>query len=57
MNGVEDHMHILCLSRKFAIMDVFKHSTTGTSKQIKKQGHKRMSFQDELRELCKTHAL
>jgi REP element-mobilizing transposase RayT len=39
INGVEDHIHILCqLSRKFAIMDVLKHSKTETSKWIKKQG-------------------
>jgi REP element-mobilizing transposase RayT len=39
INGVEDHLHILCLlSRKFAIMDVIKSSKTETSKWIKKQG-------------------
>jgi len=93
INGVEDHIHILCvLSRKFAIMDVIKASKTGTSKWIKKQGkgrddfqwqlgygifsvsqsnvgqlkryianqedhHKRMTFQDELRQLCKRHGI
>jgi len=93
INGVEDHLHILCLlSRKFAIMDVIKASKTETSKWIKKQGmaygdfqwqagygvfsvsqsnveqvkryianqqdhHKRMSFQDEFRELCKRHGI
>jgi len=93
INGVEDHIHILCLlSRKFAIMDVIKASKTETSKWIKKQGmaygdfqwqagygvfsvsqsnveqvkryianqqdhHKRMSFQDEFRELCKRHGI
>jgi len=31
INGVEDHLHILCLlSRKFAIMDVIKASKTGS---------------------------
>jgi len=93
INGVEDHIHILCLlSRKFAIMDVIKVSKTETSKWIKKQGtafddfqwqagygifsvsqsnvaqvkryianqeehHKRMTFQDEFRELCKRHGI
>jgi len=93
INGVEDHVHILCLlSRKFAIMDVIKTSKTETSKWIKKQGsacddfqwqagygifsvsqsnveqvkryianqeehHKRMTFQDEFRELCKRHGI
>lgn len=38
INGVEDHIHILCrLSRKFAIMDVVKASKTETSKWLKKQ--------------------
>jgi REP element-mobilizing transposase RayT len=93
LNGVEDHLHILCLlSRKFAIMDVIKASKTETSKWIKKQGvayadfqwqagygafsvsesdveqvkryiagqeehHKRISFQDEFREICKRHGI
>ena len=93
INGVDDHVHILCqLSRKYAIMDVIKHSKTETTKWIKKQGsqyekfqwqagygvfsvsqsnveqvkryianqedhHKRMSFQDEFRELCRRHGL
>src|SRR3972149_6678420 len=31
INGVEDHIHVLCLlSRKFAIMDVIKESKTET---------------------------
>ena len=39
INGVEDHIHILCLlSRKFAIKDVIKESKTETTKWIKKQG-------------------
>lgn len=93
INGVEDHLHILCLlSRKFAIMDVIKASKTETSKWIKKQGvayadfqwqagyrafsvsesdveqvkryiagqeehHRRISFQDEFREICKRHGI
>jgi REP element-mobilizing transposase RayT len=91
INGVQDHIHILCLlSRKFAIKDVIKQSTTETSKWLKKKGrrfrnfqwqagygifsvsqsnvaqvkryianqeehHKRFTFQDEFRELCKRH--
>ncbi len=93
INGVEDHIHILCLlSRKFAAMDVIKISKTESSKWIKKQGtalsdfqwqagygifsvsqsnveqvkryiakqgehHKRMSFQDEFREICNRHGI
>jgi len=93
INGVEDHIHILCrLSRKFAVMDVIKVSKTETTKWLKRQGqhlsdfqwqagygafsvsssnveqvkryiaqqeehHKRMSFQDEFRELCKRHGV
>jgi REP-associated tyrosine transposase len=93
INGVEDHIHILCLlSRKFAIMDVIKKSKTETSKWIKKQAtthndfqwqagygifsvspsnveqvkryianqeehHKRVSFQDEFRQICKRHGI
>ena len=93
INGVKDHIHILCLlSRKFAIMDVIKTSKTETSKWIKKQGstrvdfqqqagygifsvspsnveqvkryianqedhHKRSSFHDEFREICKRHGI
>ena len=93
INGVEDHIHILCLlSRKFAIKDVIKHAKTETSKWLKKQAtalkdfqwqggygifsvsqsnvgqvkryianqeehHKRMTFQDEFRELCKKHGV
>lgn len=38
INGVEDHIHILCsLSRKFAIMKVVQESKTETSKWLKKQ--------------------
>ncbi len=93
INGVEDHIHILCsLSRKFSIMDVIKASKTETSKWVKKQNaqlkdfqwqagygafsvsqsnldqvkhyianqeehHRRMSFQEEFRELCKRHGV
>ncbi|MDY0169290.1 MAG: transposase [Thermoguttaceae bacterium] len=93
INGVEDHIHILCrLSRTFAVMDVIKVSKTETTKWLKRQGqnlsdfqwqagygafsvsasnveqvkryiaqqeehHKRMSFQDEFRELCRRHGL
>jgi putative transposase len=93
INGVEDHIHILCLlSRKFAIMDVIKKSKTETSKWLKKQStayadfqwqagygifsvslsniaevkryiadqeehHKRMSFQEEFREICRRHRI
>jgi putative transposase len=46
INGVEDHIHILCrLSRKFAIMDVIKASKTETSKWIKKRDPTLKEFQ------------
>ncbi len=46
INGVEDHVHILCvLSRKFSIMDVIKKSKTETSKWLKKKGLDFRSFQ------------
>ena len=93
INGVEDHIHILCLlSRKFAIMDVIKQSKTETSKWLKKKDpkfkdfhwqagygifsvsesnveelkiyianqeehHKRFSYQDEFREICRRHGV
>lgn len=39
INGVEDHLHLLCLlSRKYAIKDIIEESKTETSKWIKKQG-------------------
>ena len=93
IDGVEDHMHILCqLSRKFAIMNVLKTSKTETSKWIKKQDpalkrfqwqsgygifsvsesnvdqvkryianqeehHKKMTFKDEFREICRRHGI
>ena len=38
INGVEDHVHMLCLlSRKFAIMSVIEEAKTETSKKLKKQ--------------------
>ncbi len=91
INGVEDHVHILCqLSRKHPIMDVVKVSKTETTKWLKTQHpdlrdfqwqngygafsvsvsniervkryiarqeehHRRMSYQDEFRELCRRH--
>ncbi|MCA9212412.1 MAG: transposase [Planctomycetales bacterium] len=46
INGVEDHIHILCLlSRKFAIKDVVKYAKTETTKWIKKQSEQLESFQ------------
>jgi putative transposase len=93
INGMEDHIHILCLlSRKFSIMDTIKKSKTETSKWLKKrkqdlkdfrwqsgygifsvseskakqvkqyisnqeEHHKRISFQDEFRELCRRHGV
>jgi REP element-mobilizing transposase RayT len=37
INGVEDHIHILCqLSRKFAIADIIKTSKTETTKWLKR---------------------
>jgi len=39
INGVEDHVHILCqLSRKFPIMKVIQEAKTETTKWLKKQG-------------------
>ena len=93
INGVEDHIHILCpLSRKFPIMNVLKASKTETSKWIKKKDpalkkfqwqsgygilsvsesnveqvkryianqeehHKKMTFKDEFREICRRHGI
>ena len=93
INGVEDHIHVLCLLlRQFAIKDVIQEAKTTTSKWIKRKGpafrgfywqggyaafsvseskiaevkryianqaahHRRMTFQDEFRELCKRHGL
>ena len=46
INGVEDHIHILCpLSRKFAIMNVLKTSKTETSKWIKKKDRALKEFE------------
>ena len=46
INGMADHLHILCLlSHKFAIMDVVKRSKTETSKWIKRQGHDGFQWQ------------
>jgi REP element-mobilizing transposase RayT len=93
MNGVADHVHILCgLSRKVAIMDLVEAVKRQPSKWLKSKGeeyhdfhwqngygifsvsesnvpqvhqyvadqeshHRRMSFQDEFRELCRRHEL
>ena len=93
INGVEDHIHALCLlSRKFAIKDVIEEAKTETTKWIKQQGpryagfhwqsgygifsvsesnanplrryianqlehHKKMSWQDEFRQLCIRHGI
>ena len=46
IDGVEDHIHILCLlSRKFSIMDVIKKSKTETSKWLKRKGPELRNFQ------------
>ena len=46
INGVEDHIHILCqLSRRFPIMNVLKASKTETSKWIKKKDPALKEFQ------------
>ena len=93
INGVEDHVHMLCLlSRKFAIKSVIEEAKTETSKWLKKQSadlsefawqggygifsvsesnceqvkryiaeqerhHRKMSFQDEFRLLCRRHGV
>lgn len=45
INGVEDHIHALCLlSRKFAIMKVIQEAKTETSKWVKKQSHETSNF-------------
>jgi len=45
INGMPDHIHILCLlSRKFAIMSVLEESKTETSKWLKKQSADLGSF-------------
>ncbi len=46
IDGVEDHVHILCLlSRKFPIMDVIKKSKTETSKWLKRKSSELEGFQ------------
>jgi REP element-mobilizing transposase RayT len=93
INGVEDHVHILCnLSRTITIAKLVEEVKTEPSKWIKHQGpqyadfhwqggyssfsvsqsnveavrayiagqeqhHRKMSFQDELRALCRKHGL
>lgn len=45
INGVEDHIHALCLlSRKFAIMKVVQEVKTETSKWMKKQSQETSHF-------------
>ena len=45
INGVEDHIHALCLlSRKFPIMKVIEKMKTETSKWLKKQSHETRDF-------------
>lgn len=49
VNGVEDHIHALCLlSRKFAIMKVIEEAKTETTKWIKKQGKEYADFHWQL---------
>ena len=93
INGMEDHVHVLCLlSRKARIMDRVKDAKTETSKWIKRhrrgnagfawqsgygvfsvsesnipqirsyienqaEHHRRITFQDEFRELCRRHGI
>ena len=93
INGVEDHVHILCnLSRTMTIARLVEEVKTDPSKWMKQQGphfadfhwqggysafsvsqsnveavrayiagqeehHRKMSFQDELRALCRKHGL
>ena len=46
INGVEDHIHILChLSRKFPIMKILQASKTETFKWLKKQDPSLERFQ------------
>ncbi len=45
INGVEDHIHVLCLlSRKVAIMKVIEEAKTETSKWLKKQSRETSDF-------------
>ncbi len=46
INGIEDHIHILCcLSRKCAVVDVIKASKTETTKWLKRQSPSLHDFQ------------
>ena len=52
INGMEDHIHILCLlSRKFAIMDVIKQSKTETSDQKTSDNVQRFPVAGRVRDL------
>jgi len=45
INGVEDHVHILCnLSRSIAIAGLIEEVKTGTSRWMKKQGERYRDF-------------
>jgi REP element-mobilizing transposase RayT len=45
LDGVEDHVHILCqLSRKIAIMDLIEEVKTSSSKWIKTKGASYLDF-------------
>ena len=45
INGVEDHIHALCLlSRKFAIMKVIQDAKTETTKWLKTKSHETEDF-------------
>ena len=93
LNGVEDHVHILCvLSRNYALKKIVEEVKKGSSKWIKTKGsqykdfhwqtgyaahslspsqvdvveryiinqeahHRRMTFQEELRMLCRQHGI
>jgi putative transposase len=93
INGVEDHVHVLCnLSRTVTVAKMVEELKTGSSKWMKQQGpassnfhwqggysafsvsqsnveavrkyivgqeehHRTMSFQDELRALCRKHGI
>ena len=93
INGVEDHIHVLCLlSRSRALKDLVQEAKTATSKWIKRKAtscrdfhwqggygafsvseskvadvkryitnqeshHRRMTFQEEFRQLCERHGV
>ncbi|MFN0018723.1 MAG: IS200/IS605 family transposase [Pirellulaceae bacterium] len=93
INGVDDHVHVLCLmSRKFTLAQLFEAVKADSSKWIKTKGaayrefywqsgygvfsvsesncpevkeyiadqeehHRKMSYQDEFRWLCKKHGV